>query len=439
MFTCAVSCQMESCGYRGAMKKNVLVFPCGSEIGLEIYASMKYSTYFHLIGLSSVDDHGKYVFEDYIGDAPMIDDDRLIPFLRDLVKERDIKAIYPAMDTVISVLKKNEQEIGCMVIAAGRETAEICMSKSKTYEFLKDTLRVPEIYENLSDLKYPVFGKPDVGYGARGTEVLYSEKQLLSYLEKRPDSLIMEYLPGDEYTVDCFTDSHGRLLFVKGRKRNRIRSGISVNTFFMEDQTEFQECAERINRKIKMKGAWFFQMKQAADGKLCLLEVAARFGGSSSLCMAIGVNLPLLTLFDYFGYDVSVQPNNYNVSVDRALDSKYQCAITYDTVYVDFDDCLILDGNRVNDELVAFLYRCINQKKQVILLSKHDGDLQKDLAEFRLDHLFDEVIHLPKTAEKWKWIETQTAIYIDDSFAERTAVQDHCGIAVFSPEMVQVL
>ena len=45
------------------MKKNILVFPCGSEIGLEIYNSVKYSTYFNLIGANSSDDHGKFVYE----------------------------------------------------------------------------------------------------------------------------------------------------------------------------------------------------------------------------------------------------------------------------------------------------------------------------------------------------------------------------------------
>jgi hypothetical protein len=38
------------------MKKNVLVFPCGSEIGLEIHKSLSYSTHFTLVGGSSVDD-----------------------------------------------------------------------------------------------------------------------------------------------------------------------------------------------------------------------------------------------------------------------------------------------------------------------------------------------------------------------------------------------
>lgn len=52
------------------MKRNILVFPCGSEIGLNIYSPVRYSTYFHLIGASSVEDHGMFIYDDYIGNLP---------------------------------------------------------------------------------------------------------------------------------------------------------------------------------------------------------------------------------------------------------------------------------------------------------------------------------------------------------------------------------
>ncbi len=35
--------------------KNILVFPCGSEIALEVHRSLQYSTHFHLIGANSID------------------------------------------------------------------------------------------------------------------------------------------------------------------------------------------------------------------------------------------------------------------------------------------------------------------------------------------------------------------------------------------------
>ena len=103
------------------MKRNILVFPCGSEIGLDIYSSVRYSTYFHLIGASSVDDHGRFVYEDYIPDVPFVTDPSFIPAMAQIVRERKVDAIYPAMDFVMTVLKEHEGELGCPVIASSLE------------------------------------------------------------------------------------------------------------------------------------------------------------------------------------------------------------------------------------------------------------------------------------------------------------------------------
>ena len=90
------------------MKKNILVFPCGSEIALEVYRSVKDSAHFNLIGASSVSDHGKFVFKDYIGGLPFITDEKFITEIKKIVDKRQIDAIYPAMDAVIEILKTNE-------------------------------------------------------------------------------------------------------------------------------------------------------------------------------------------------------------------------------------------------------------------------------------------------------------------------------------------
>ena len=63
------------------MKKNILVFPCGSEVALEIHRSLRYSSHFNLIGASSVDDHGRFVFESYIDGLPFFTDEGFIEHL----------------------------------------------------------------------------------------------------------------------------------------------------------------------------------------------------------------------------------------------------------------------------------------------------------------------------------------------------------------------
>lgn len=426
------------------MKKNILVFPCGSEIALEVYRSVNKSTHFNLIGASSCDDHGKFIFENYIGGLPFITDKDFIPQIKKIVKENNIDALYPAMDAVIEILKSNEEEIGCKVIASKAQTTKICLSKSATYKALKGKVRIPKTYKSVQEVEsYPVFTKPDVGYGSRGAKKCLNCEDLKNQLELFPTSIICEYLPGEEYTVDCFTDSKGQLLCSYPRIRARIMNGISVNTKPVLDNGEFFDFANKINQNIEFSGAWFFQVKRTSSGQLALLEVASRFGGSSSLFRAKGVNFALMSLFNAFDIPLSILENNYDVEMDRALDNKYKINLTYNEVFVDFDDCIYLEKKYVNDQLLAYLFRCRNNGIKVTLLSKHDdiklGKLDDLLIELRIEQIFDRIIHLDSGDCKYKYIDNKNSIFIDDSFAERKAIKEHCGLNVFSIDMVECL
>jgi len=156
------------------------------------------------------------------------------------------------------------------------------------------------------------------------------------------------------------------------------------------------------------------------------------------LSRALGVNLPLMSLFDFCDVNVSVIKNDYYVQIDRALENRFRINLDVETIYVDFDDCLIID-NKVNTSLVKFLYQGINQKKKIILLSKHDGELEKALEAFRLNELFDEIIHIGKDKVKSDYITSKKSIFIDDSFLERKNVKEKTGINVFSPDMLENL
>ena len=147
----------------------ILVFPCGSEIGLEIHRSLRYSPHIDLFGASSIEDHGKFVYDQYIGGLPFIDHEDIFPSLKNIIKQWHIDAIYPTMDMVICTLKNHEERLGCRVIASPKETAEICVSKRKTYNALKGAVKVPKIYSDLRDVKrFPAFVKPEIGDGSRG-------------------------------------------------------------------------------------------------------------------------------------------------------------------------------------------------------------------------------------------------------------------------------
>ena len=430
------------------MKKNILVFPCGSEIALEVYRAVNHSTHFNLIGANSIDDHGQFVFENYIGGLPFITDPDFLEKFRQVVRDNNIDAVYPAMDAVIELLKSNEDFLGCKVVSSPIETTQICLSKSKTYKVLENIVKVPKTYTANELVKaggpFPVFAKPDIGYGSRGAKKISSVEDLKAHLALYPSCILSEFLPGKEYTVDCFSSHNGDLLFAAARERCRIMNGISVNTKpVKENAEEFVEFAKRINSAIKFNGAWFYQVKRDANGKLTLLEVASRFGGSSSLFRAQGINFALMSLFDAFDIPVSVLRNGYDVIMDRALDNKYKLDLKYSEVFVDFDDCIYLEKKFVNDALMAFLYRCVNNGIKVTLLSRHDdeklGKLDELLDKLRIRQVFDRIIHLNPSQKKIDFIDNTDSIFIDDSFAERKAVADKFNIPVFSLDMIEAL
>lgn len=423
-------------------KFRILVFPCGSEIGLEIFRSLNFSTHIELIGGNSVDDHGKFVFQDYIDKIPFVDSPDFISKMRKLVSSKKIDAIFPAMDKVIWTLKINEKEIGCKILSSPAETTEICLSKRLTYEKLQNIVDVPNTYNNLKSIhKYPVFIKPVIGYGSRGVFLATNQVQLEYFFKNKniDDFVVSEYLEGEEYTVDCFTDRQGNLRFSGPRIRNRISNGISVNTKLINDTSnEFVEIAEKINNALKLRGAWFFQVKRDANNRLRILEVASRLGGSSALYRGLGINFALLTVFDAFDYDIELIKNNYDIELDRALDNKYKIDLNYNTIYVDFDDCLIIN-NKVNSQLVSFLYIAFNKGKKLVLITKHEGNIHKSLANFRLKHLFDEIIHVKKSDNKSNYIKDLNSIFIDDSFSERKEIKQKFNLPVLSPDMIEIL
>lgn len=422
------------------MKKNVLVFPCGSEIALEIYRSLKHSSHFNVIGANSVDDHGKFVFENYIGGISFVNDPHFIADIKVVIKQYSIDIVYPAMDSVISKLKLNENDLGAIVISSPVETTQICLSKELTYNKLKHIICTPKVFIKEDILNYPVFVKPKIGYGSRGAKKISDYQALLLHLKDFPNSIISEFLEGEEYTVDCFTDIDGNLRFCGPRVRNRITNGISVNTVpVIENKKDFLDIAQKINKTLEFRGAWFFQLKRNSNNQLVLLEIASRLGGSSSLYRNKGINFAQLSIFDALGTKIDILENNYNIELDRALDNKYKLDISYNEVFIDFDDCIIIDKVSFNINIMNFIFQCINQNKKITILSRHSGNLVERLIELKIYGLFNRIIKIEKIEKKSDYIDNKNSIFIDDSFTERKDVFNNLNIPVFSVDMVECL
>ncbi len=422
--------------------RKVLVFPCGSEIALEVHRALCYAKEVDLWGAGSRPDHGELTYANYIAGVPFYDDPDFLDKLNDVIQNYGFDYVIPAYDPVIRILSEAAEagKLRCKLLGARAECVRICSSKRTTHVQLSGAVPLPHLYRTLNDVAhYPVFLKPEFGSGSKGAVKADTREEAEFYLARDRSLLIFEYLPGTEYTVDCYTSAQGELLFCGARERARIMNGIAVRTFPVSDG-RLEEMANAINERIPFNGVWFFQVKTDAGGELQLMEVGPRIAGAMGLHRAMGVNFPLMMLYEAEGYEVA-KPllNNYPIIADRALAARFNLELDYNVVYVDLDDCLIIRG-QVNTQLVQFLYQCINEGKRLVLLTRHAIDPHQTLQQYRLQQTFNEVIHITDPAmHKSDYITRKDAIFIDDSFGERAEVAQRCGIPVFAPDMVEAL
>lgn len=418
--------------------RNVLIFPAGTEIGLEILNALQHCKETKVFGAGQdLSTHGKFAFPEY-HTLPSIHESNWAGELISLCKKLNIDYIFPAYDDVIIALSRVCNIIPATIISSSAEICELTRSKSATYERLRKIIRVPQLYESQdNNLNYPLFVKPDRGQGSVSIRKVFNYSELASAITDTPNAIICEFLPGDEYTVDCFSDRDNGLLYAGVRIRNRLRNGIAVNTAVVE-LPEARKIADAINRELKLRGAWFFQLKRASSNELTLLEIAPRISGSMAMNRVLGVNFPLLSIFEHERLRIDIHPNITHVEMDRALSNRYIHNIQFGVMYVDLDDTLILNG-LINIRIIKLIYQCINKQILVKLLTKHQGDLEKILKKFRLNGLFDKIIHVKSNEKKSDFIHEQDAILVDDSFSERMEVSARCNIPTFDCSMIEIL
>ena len=422
------------------MTVRVLVFPGGTEIGLEIWRSLRWHREVELFSAGApVSSHAPYVFSHHF-EVPMVSDPGWLPALKSVLDQERIDFVFPCHDDVTIALAEHRGELSATLVTSPTETCAICRSKSRTYATFEGILPVPRRYSPSDTVaEFPVFAKPDRGQGSQDTHVVADSAELEALRARRPGHYIVtEYLPGQEFTVDCLTSRRGELLYCAGRRRVRVRDGISVDTVMVDDPS-FAEYAHAINQHVELRGGWFFQVKRSTTGILTLMEIAPRIAGAMAMDRVRGVNIPLLSLYVAQGTDVEVLPNPVTVEMDRALTNRFRHDLAFDRVYVDLDDSLVVKG-KVNTELVQFLFQCVNRGVRLTLVTRHESDLPRFLRNHRLEGLFDEVRIVPVGEPKSSAIiQRHGAIFIDDSFSERREVARATGLPTLDSSMIELL
>lgn len=261
---------------------------------------------------------------DYSGIEESMSEGEYIDFCLDFCKRNGIDVFVPRSN--LKAIVKNSgkfSDLGVkLLVCCNSNTMNILSDKAGFYEHLRGNphFHIPEYrivnnftdfgkaYEELKDMGYRVCFKPVFSEGAAGFRVIdegagsienllsvISHKvtfrdamNILSRKERFNDLMVMEYIGGYEYSIDCLA-FNGKLLSAVPRKKvdGRVR--------LLEESKEFTALAEEMTRIFHLSFVFNIQVRMDGDCPK-ILELNPRMSGGIWISCLSEINFPYLAV-----------------------------------------------------------------------------------------------------------------------------------------------
>jgi carbamoyl-phosphate synthase large subunit len=425
-------------------KHTVMIFPWLSEqLSYELAKQLRCAKNIRVIGATSCSAPFTLYRDIKVLPVPFIHEKHFRDVMNDVCVEEGVDFVVPTHDDVALCLSQLQPRLKARVLGQSVKANRIARYKDKTYSYFRKILPVARMYDIRSDNNVdPVFVKPKVGQGGKRAQLLRNEQDKAHFLYYNdPEEFVcMEYLPGDEITVDCFSDK-GNVLYAGARQTLQVLNGVSSHIRQVNDPdiaAEMFQYGSIISEKLKMHGCWFFEMKRDSSGQMRLLEIATRPAASLMFQRALGVNFMKMAVDQALGRQAHFAVNPYSLELRKYIMPYYKATIEYDTVYVSLEDTLLLPRNTVNLELIKLLFQANNDHKKVILLTTTPKACVRNiLRSLRLQSVFDGIHHVKRQSEKVSMMKG-SAILIDQNQKTRAQAIKK-GFCAFELENLEIL
>lgn len=300
---------------------------------------------------------------DYFYTIPKAADDNFISEILNICKSEKIDVILPLVTKELlklSIKKQRFLDIGTIVSVSDYSNLVVANNKGKLLQMLeKKGISIPkyEIAGTAETLKkaiyqlgypeQPVCFKPTVSNGSRGfrildpninrVQMLFNEKpnstyiimnDLISILEHAneiPEIIVMEYLPGKEYSVDVLADN-GKVITAIPRLREATVSGITTRGVVVKE-SDVIEYASKVVFELGLHGNIGVQIRRNINNEPNILEINPRIQGTIVHCLGAGVNLPYLAI--KLGLGMPIEPHELVINWGTRM-SRYWEEIYYD-------------------------------------------------------------------------------------------------------------
>lgn len=259
--------------------------------------------------------------------VPMGKDPRFGWDLLELCRHWSIDVVIPTVDAELvplATMSARFARAGTRLALSPLEGLETCADKARLTRALADVVptATTTIYsgqELPADMPMPLIAKPRSGSGARGIQKIDAPEDLASV----PDDgsfMLMDYLPGAEYSVDVFRSAASGVIAAVPRERMRVDSGVAIAARTVHDE-ELEHYAGLAVEALGLEGVANVQFRRDAEGTPRLLEINPRFPGTMPLTVGAGVDMPNMAVAEARGESLGAHRRPFR---DIALVRRWQ-------------------------------------------------------------------------------------------------------------------
>ncbi|CAH1386080.1 ATP-grasp domain-containing protein [Candidatus Nitrotoga sp. M5] len=193
------------------------------------------------------------------------------------------------------------------------QSVDLKLAPPAAFRVVEDVEQFDAAYRELRDAHKKLCVKPSVSVYGLGFSVVDEERssaQLLldgiqyhiglddlrrgfATMNGFRTMLVMEYLDGHEYSVDCVGDN-GRLICAVPRKKAKMAGQGQM----IELRDDILESTRQLTSTYGLNGVFNIQFREGQNG-ICLLEINPRMSGGLAMACLAGPNLPYLALVGF--------------------------------------------------------------------------------------------------------------------------------------------
>src|SRR5205085_4858260 len=194
---------------------------------------------------------------------PPFDSDEYVPFLQELVREHNVRAVLPLTDLDIEILARADLP----AFVPPPEVARATFDKWAAHELLlaHGLPSPPTVLPGEEPESYPVVVKPRRGSGARSIHVAADREQAEFFVRYvNEETMVQKLLAGPHFSIDLICDLEGRCLNAVPRSMIESRGGESIKGTVTRDD-ELIELGRRVGEALPVRGPCTVQVFRDPD------------------------------------------------------------------------------------------------------------------------------------------------------------------------------